>query len=132
MSAPAGTADDVPKYYKISNLSCGDQNAVSRKIHFHPFHHVPPRECLSCVLSAYGSRATHSAYRHQSNYSSGCFVVLISCHYGHRQAGTALAVSKQLLGKIFEVINEDIAKLYANGREKIIVIMSQINYEYLT
>ena len=40
-------------------------------------------------------------------------------------AGTALAVSKLLLGKTFEVINEDIAKLYANGRDKIILKMSQ-------
>jgi hypothetical protein len=40
-------------------------------------------------------------------------------------AGTALTLSKQLLGKTFDVISEDIAKLYANGRDKIILKMSQ-------
>lgn len=40
-------------------------------------------------------------------------------------AGTALTLGKLLLGKTFEVINEDIAKLYANGRDKIILKMSQ-------
>jgi hypothetical protein len=34
--------------------------------------------------------------------------------------GVAIALSKQLLGKTFDVVSEDIAKLYKIGRDKII------------